>query len=314
MTNRRWAIGLLCVSAALLAYELLLMRLLALAYWGHFAGMVISIAMLGIASSGLFLFFARERVGRNPEKFFAISAGIFGVAAPLAFILSQRLPFTPFLLTWSAREYGLLAARSLLFFSAFFAAGIAIGVPFVARVLPMGRLYFWNMLGSGLPALPLLLAMNFAHPMRLLAAVAVVAIAVPVICTGRTLIRAGWAAAALGVIACHRRDAVPLFRIQGFAEDAAAAGFARGGRAVSMGWDRADRAVAAHPLRAGIVAELRGDGSAGAARFHRCGCDDAGVRAAGGAREFRLSADDAGSVFICPHAGAKRPAFLRRHG
>ena len=66
MTNRRWAIGLLCVSAALLAYELLLMRLLALAYWGHFAAMVISIAMLGIASSGLFLFFARERVGRNP--------------------------------------------------------------------------------------------------------------------------------------------------------------------------------------------------------------------------------------------------------
>ena len=28
------------------------MRLLALAYWGHFAGLVISIAMLGIACSG----------------------------------------------------------------------------------------------------------------------------------------------------------------------------------------------------------------------------------------------------------------------
>jgi hypothetical protein len=61
--------------------------------------------------------------------------------------------------------------RSFLFFSAFFLAGVAIGTPFAARVLPMGRLYFWNMLGSGLAALPLLLAMNFAHPMHLLIAV-----------------------------------------------------------------------------------------------------------------------------------------------
>jgi hypothetical protein len=201
MTPRRWAVGLLCASAALLGYELLLMRLLALAYWGHFAGMVISIAMLGIASSGLFLFFARDRVGRNPEKFFAWSAGLFGVAAPLAFIWSQRLPFTPFLLTWSGREYGLLAGRSLLFFSAFFLAGVAIGVPFVARVLPMGRLYFCNMLGSGLPALPLLLAMNFAHPMRLLTSVAAVAIAVPVICRARTLSRVAWFVAAVAIVA-----------------------------------------------------------------------------------------------------------------
>jgi MFS family permease len=191
---------LLCISAALLGYELLLMRLLALAYWGHFAGMVISIAMLGIASSGLFLFFARERLKRAPEKFFVVSAGLFGVAAPLAFILSQRLPFTPFLLTWSAHEYSLLAGRSLLFFSAFFGAGIAIGVPFVARVLPMGRLYFWNMLGSGLPALPLLLAMNFAHPMRLLIAVTVVAVAVPVFARGNKLVRGGWMVLAVVVI------------------------------------------------------------------------------------------------------------------
>ena len=134
--------------------------------------MVISTAMLGIASSGLFLFFARERVERNcSRRVFAVSAGLFGLAAPLAFIASQRLPFTPFLLTWSAREYAYLGGRSFLFFVAFFFAGVAIGTPFAARVLPMGRLYFWNMLGSGLAALPLLLAMNFAHPMHLLVGV-----------------------------------------------------------------------------------------------------------------------------------------------
>lgn len=84
MTPARWVAGLLLISAALLAYEILLMRLLALAYWGHFAGMVISIAMLGIASSGLFLFFARERIRNRPARIFAASAGLFGIAAPLA--------------------------------------------------------------------------------------------------------------------------------------------------------------------------------------------------------------------------------------
>nr|MBA2433391.1 hypothetical protein [Chthoniobacterales bacterium] len=197
MSARHWAAGLLLISCALLAYELLLMRLLALAYWGHFAGFVISTAMLGIASSGLFLHFRRERIRERPEFYFAVAAGLFGVVAPLAFLASQALPFTPFLLTWSVREYAFLSGRSLLFFGSFFLVGVAIGTPFLARVLPMGRLYFWNMLGSGLPALPLLLAMNYLHPMRLLAGVALLAGAVAVFCSGRSLTRGAWAGASL---------------------------------------------------------------------------------------------------------------------
>ena len=191
MSSRRWAAGLFFISAALLGYELLLMRLLTLAYWGHFAGFVISIAMLGLAASGLFLFFARERVRVAPQNYFAASAGLFGALAPLVFLGSQRLPFTPFLLTWSLHEYALLAGRSLLFFAPFFFGGIAIGTPFVAHVLPIGRLYFWNMLGSGLPALPLLFAMNFTHPLRLLCAVAVLALGASAIATMRIAARLG---------------------------------------------------------------------------------------------------------------------------
>ena len=200
MSSRRWAAGLLLISAGLLAYEVLLMRLLALAYWGHFAGFVISIAMLGIACSGLLLFFMRQRVKARPQQYFSLSAGMFAISAPVAFLSSQQLPFTPFLLTWSGHEYGLLAARSLLFFLPFFAAGFAIGTPFVAAVLPMGRLYFWNMLGSGLPALPLLLAMNFAHPLRLLGGVAALAAAAAVLSEPKIIMRIAWIVGGASVI------------------------------------------------------------------------------------------------------------------
>ena len=192
MTPRRWSAVLLLISAALLGYELLLMRLLTLAYWGHFAALVISIAMLGIAGSGLLLFFCRTRVKVAPEKYFAVSAGLFGLTAPAAFLLSQRLPFTPFLLSWSAHEYGLLGARAFFFTLAFLAGAVAIGTPFVARVLPPGRLYFWNMLGSAAPALPLLFAMNFFHPMRLLNGIAAIALGAALLAERRWVMRAAW--------------------------------------------------------------------------------------------------------------------------
>src|SRR5436190_2219814 len=50
------------------------MRLLALAQWGHFAGFVISIAMLGLAASGLFLHFRRERIEADAAGYFAAVA------------------------------------------------------------------------------------------------------------------------------------------------------------------------------------------------------------------------------------------------
>src|SRR2546426_5125017 len=159
MSAPRFAFGLFLVSAGLLGYEFLLMRLLSLALWGHFAGFVISIALLGLAASGLFLHLLRERIARNAARYFSASAGWFAVAAPLAFAGSQCIPFKPFLLAWSAGEYVYLALRIVILFVPFFLSGIAIGAPFVAKVLPAGRLYFWSMLGSAASVPPVFLWM-----------------------------------------------------------------------------------------------------------------------------------------------------------
>src|SRR5947207_14748433 len=108
MNARRFAFGLFGLSASLLGYELLLMRLLTMAQWGHFAGFVISIAMLGLAASGLFLHFQRDRVAVGSDIFFSVSAGVFALTAPLAFAVSQHIPFKPFHLHLAAEEYYLL--------------------------------------------------------------------------------------------------------------------------------------------------------------------------------------------------------------
>ncbi len=48
------------ISAAALAYEILLMRLFSIIQWHHFAYMMISLALLGYGASGTFLALTRR--------------------------------------------------------------------------------------------------------------------------------------------------------------------------------------------------------------------------------------------------------------
>ena len=48
------------ISAAALAYEILLMRLFSIIQWHHFAYMMISLALLGYGASGTFLVLTRR--------------------------------------------------------------------------------------------------------------------------------------------------------------------------------------------------------------------------------------------------------------
>src|SRR5262249_57065392 len=87
----RFALAL--VSAAMLAYEVLLTRLFSIIQWHHFAYMVISMALLGFGASGTALAFARHRLQPHVWTAFAIGAALFGITAVASFAIAQRLPF-----------------------------------------------------------------------------------------------------------------------------------------------------------------------------------------------------------------------------
>ncbi|HEX6144111.1 MAG TPA: hypothetical protein VFZ01_15445, partial [Geminicoccaceae bacterium] len=77
------------ISAAILAYEVLLMRLFSIQQWYHFAYMIISIALLGFGASGTFLALGRERLLRNFTGVFTGSAALFGLTSIASFALAQ---------------------------------------------------------------------------------------------------------------------------------------------------------------------------------------------------------------------------------
>jgi spermidine synthase len=148
------AVGLL--SAGALAYEVLLIRLLAIVAWHHFAFMIVSLALLGYGASGTLL--SLRPCGR-PRAFgdlFLSSAMGFAVSAVLCYAAAQRVPFNVLALVWSLRQWFMLGAVYLLLMVPFcFAAtGIGAGLRHFSGRIP--AVYAADLAGAGAGALAII--------------------------------------------------------------------------------------------------------------------------------------------------------------
>jgi hypothetical protein len=151
------------LSAAAIAYELLLTRLFAVALWHHFAYMIISLALLGYGASGTFLVFVRHRLQARFAASFAALAVSFGLGAIGCYALAWRVPFNPLEVIWDWRQFLYLAAMYLLLALPFFAAGSAIGLTLAAWPARIGAIYRADLTGAGTSAVAVMSAM-FALP------------------------------------------------------------------------------------------------------------------------------------------------------
>jgi len=188
------------LSAAAIAYEILLMRLFAIALWHHFAYMIISLALLGYGASGTFLVFVRDRALAQFGASFAALAVSFGLAAIGCFALAWRPAFNPLEVIWDWRQQVYLAAMYLLLALPFFTAGSAIGLSLAARTTRIGAIYRADLTGAGMGALSIVLAMFVLPPegcLRVITAVAFGAAAFALASDGWR--RAPFALAALAV-------------------------------------------------------------------------------------------------------------------
>ncbi len=98
-----------CLSAAILGYELVLMRLFSIVGWSSFAAMVISIALLGFGASGTALALLRRPLLARFEGAFAAFAALFAATAVAGFAAALRVPFNPLAIVWEPRQLAWLA-------------------------------------------------------------------------------------------------------------------------------------------------------------------------------------------------------------
>jgi len=262
--RRALSLGLFFLSAGVLTYELLLMRLFSVLMWYHFASLAIGLALLGIGAGGVAVGLAPRLRSRTAETWGALGFAV-GVLLVLAFLAGVHAdpqlaratlapfhqPFyKPFAQADAARPDALLAVRlggiALLCGVPFFAAGLTTASG-LARMAPrLHRAYAATFLGSALGACvgPALL-LRISAPAALAAAAAL-----GLAGAGRLAERRPqrWTAGALVVVAL-------ACGVWAQVTDGAEIPFARGRyqqQLLAVRWNLMSR-VAAYPLAAGDV-------------------------------------------------------------
>jgi predicted membrane-bound spermidine synthase len=138
------AIGLALISAAAFIFEITLTRLFAIQQFHHFAFVVVSLAVLGFAASGLILSLQTRPPGRT------WLAGGFSLFVILSYLVINTLPFDSYSIAWDPKQIWILA----LYFSAaglpFLFAGWVIGAAMNEAGENAYQPYAANLIGSAL--------------------------------------------------------------------------------------------------------------------------------------------------------------------
>lgn len=145
-------IALSLVSGGVIGFQLVLMRLYAIGQWYHFAYMIISIALLGYGASGTFLALLRAPLLARFDLAWRGFALGFAATAVAGFVLARELLFDPFVLAWDPGQAVALSLTYLLLMTPFFCAANCVGLAFMRFDDRIGRIYRFDLVGSGLGA------------------------------------------------------------------------------------------------------------------------------------------------------------------
>ncbi|MEE8078685.1 MAG: SAM-dependent methyltransferase, partial [Pseudomonadales bacterium] len=174
---RRLFLATLLISAAAIGYEILLMRVLSIVQWHHFAYMIISLALLGYGASGAFIAINKRWLQPRFEWVFSTSALLFGITMVACFVLGQRVPFNALEIVWNPRQFLNLAMIYLLYFVPFFFAACCIGLAFTCRRSYINRIYCFDLLGAGFGAMLIMGSLFLLAPQNALIMLAILALA-----------------------------------------------------------------------------------------------------------------------------------------
>ena len=151
-------LGILLLSTATLLFEITLTRVFSVAQWYHFAFMVVSLALLGFGASGSFLSLFPRLLARNLNRLLAVCAALFAVSSLGSYLVINSIPFDSYRLGFESRQLLYLAIYYLSLAIPFFFTGLALGAALSKMPSQAGKLYGFNMVGSGLGCLLMLVS------------------------------------------------------------------------------------------------------------------------------------------------------------
>lgn len=184
LSLKKIQVSVLLISAALIAYEILLFKIFSIQYWHHFAYLIVSIALLGFGSSGSFIFLFKSRLKKHFLKVLYIFPLLMLLSIWINIYLSYLIAFNPLMIIWQPYEILNLIFISLAMFIPFFLGAVCIGLSFSVCIGNIYQIYFSNMAGSGIGSLLLLLTVFHLGPYEIILIISVIIICANLAITG----------------------------------------------------------------------------------------------------------------------------------
>lgn len=162
------------ISAAALAYEVLLVRIFSVIQWHHFASMIISLALLGFGASGTFLALVEAPLLRRFPHAFTASSMLFSLTACGSLAATRAVPFSALQIFWDFTQWLRLMALYLLLMIPFFFAANCIALALDRYRRQTGSVYAADLLGAGAGSLGVVGLLLVLPPDRVLTVVAAI--------------------------------------------------------------------------------------------------------------------------------------------
>lgn len=152
------------VAGSIIALQIGIMRVFSVGSWAHFGSLVVSLAMFGFGLTSAVMCVAKgwfERHWLGSIKGALLAFGPLMVVCNLA---AQQVPFNAIFLVSDPMQKWRLFANFVLYFLPFLAGALYLGTVFLKAQKTFNRVYFADLVGSGLCGLSVLLAMYFFRP------------------------------------------------------------------------------------------------------------------------------------------------------
>ncbi len=149
--------ALALLTAAVLGYEVLLPRIIAVQHWHHLTEVVIAVALLGLSGAPVLVAVFARSARRHVGWLLPAAALATAAAIPLSLVWAQALPLNMLALPWYWQQAGYLLLYGLCYVLPFFCGGLFIALVLMRWSATIGACYAADLLGSAAGALLVLL-------------------------------------------------------------------------------------------------------------------------------------------------------------
>ena len=156
------AVGL--IAGAVIALQISIMRIFAVGSWAHFGSLVVSLAMLGFGLTSAVMCISTKWFDQHWRGLSTLALMLFGPLAVASNLIAQQFPFNAIFLVSDPAQKWRLALNFVLYLTPFLAGALFLGIVFLKAQKIFNRVYFADLVGSGICGMCLLLSMYGLRP------------------------------------------------------------------------------------------------------------------------------------------------------